>query len=481
MRRSLILFFIIFLVTPLHVYSDRVLVLPVDGEINPYLLSFLQRNLNQADDYDKVILEINTYGGLVDTALKISTLLGSLVNQETIAYIPASSGSTGVSWSAGSLIAFSCGAIYMGPGTSMGAAAPVYQTQEGMEMAPEKTVSAVRGQMAALAEKNGYPKNIAIAMVDKDLEVRQIFREGRQEFPDKDQLTLLANQGIPYEEGKLISPAGKLLTLTAAEAQSYGISRGTVSGYQEIWEYEGITEVVLERKEETSADQLINFITSAAVSSVLLMIALAALYIEVTSPGFGIPGTVALICFALLFGSSALLGTMGSLELLLFLLGVVLLLVEVFLIPGFGVTGISGLLLIGISLVLSRQEFIFPEFQWQWEEFRENLLTVFIGLAGSLGIMGVLLLFFPKLASYSRLVLQSTQEPAQGFISHNEAPFKDLPGSSGTALTPLRPVGSALIHNRKYTVTTEGEFLPKDSPIVVLRIENAQIWVKKGD
>ena len=161
-----------------------VYVIPVNEDIDQFLVVFLKRSIVKAKEAKApiIIFQLNTFGGRVDSALEITSLIGSVSWAETIAYIPSSSGGTGVSWSAGALISFSCDSIYMDAGTSIGAAAPVYQSPEGMVMAEEKVVSAIRGQMAALAEKNGYSQSIALAMVDDDIELSQDYVRKQVEF-----------------------------------------------------------------------------------------------------------------------------------------------------------------------------------------------------------------------------------------------------------------------------------------------------------
>ena len=470
-----------------------VYIIPVNEEISPFLSVYLKRSLLKAESEEAsfVILELNTFGGRVDSALEITALIGSVNWARTIAYIPTGGGGTGVSWSAGALISFSCDAIYMDAGTSIGAAAPVYQSAEGMVMAEEKVVSAVRGQMAALAEKNGYPVAAALAMVDPDVELYEyITDEGLRLFSAEELKALGAvdEEGVP--EGRLVSPAGKLLTLTAGEMERYGVSSATVSGRDsllEIMEISDMNPVVLEK---SRADWIVAFLSSAAVASVLMMVGLVALYLEVTSPGFGIPGTIALISFGLVFASSVLIGNMGSLELLLFLTGAILLLIEIFIIPGFGITGISGIVLILISLVLARQNFIIPEFDWQWSLFRRNLLFVSLSLAGALSLIGVLMVALPHSRLFGRLVLKGKSPAAELSSSKAQEPPDteegaasegDIsPGMRSTALTDLRPVGKAMFDGIEYIVRTEGDYIEKNETIVVLWKEGMNIVVRRG-
>jgi membrane-bound serine protease (ClpP class) len=438
--------------------SAEAAIIPVEGEIDKFRLVFIRRSIERArsDGADPLIFSINTFGGRVDSALQIATLIGSLDDIKTVAYIPAGPEQLGVSWSAGALISFACNAIYMAPGTSIGAAAPVYQTSEGVQEAGEKTVSAVRAQLAALAEKNGYPREAAVAMVDEDIRLVEVHEEGRPRLK-------ISNNGEDEAE-KLVSPKGKLLTLTAGEMERYGISSGSPPTLEALAGELGVESYYV--IDPTGADRIVGLITSAAVTSILLTIGLIALYLEITSPGFGVPGTVAIIAFSVMFISGGMLGTLGSLELLLFMCGVALLAVEIFLIPGFGITGASGLLFMGAGLILSRQSFILPEGTWQWDLFRQNLLLIFGTFAVSFLLLAVLMMFFPRIRLFSRLILSA---PAGLSASSAETSASNpVPGSRGIARTALRPVGRAEIEGEEYPVQTEGEWIAACSAVVVI-------------
>jgi len=461
--------------------ESPVFVVPINGEIDPFLVVFLKRSILKARDEKAslIIFELNTFGGRVDSALEITSLIGSVTWAETIAYIPSASGGTGVSWSAGALISFSCSRIYMNPGTSIGAAAPVYQTAEGMVMAEEKVVSAVRGQMAALAEKNGYNPSIALAMVDPDVILFEIETpEGLRLLTPEEIAERERTSGIKPVQGKQVSAQGKLLTLTAGEMERYGVSSATVTDREDLLKRLSLSEHSVISLEKSNSDWIVAFLSSAAVAGFLIMIGIVALYVEVTTPGFGIPGTIALICFVLVFASSMLIGNMGSLELLLFLAGVILLLVEIFIIPGFGITGISGIVLILISLVLTRQDFVVPEFTWQWDLFRRNLLYVSLSLIGALVLIGVLMITLPHSRLFSRLVLQPPQgNPDLMQIKGDE---EISIGTGGEALTDLRPVGKADFNGTVVVVQADGEYIEKGSGIILIRKEGLRLVVKRG-
>ncbi|MFO7729507.1 MAG: NfeD family protein [Spirochaetia bacterium] len=499
MRSTFLLLLTLLCINPL-VWSQQksydAALIPIEGEIDPFQVVFLRRSIEKAREagVSHIIFSINTFGGRVDSALQIATLIGSLSELHTVAYIPAEPETVGVSWSAGALISFASNSIYMAPGTSVGAAAPVQQTSEGMQPAGEKTVSAVRTQLAALAEKNGYPPEVALAMVDQDIELEVISEEEGYRF--------IMNQTGDTAEGEeedavTLSSSGKLLTLTAGEMERYGISSGsveTLDALQERLELNTIMSI-----EPSSADQVVHLLTSAAVTSMLLTIGLLALYLEISSPGFGIPGTVALTAFALIFVSSGLLGTLSSIELLLFLAGVILLIVEVFLIPGFGVAGISGLFFMTIGLVLSRQEFILPDNQWQMEIFTRNLLLVFGTLAASFLLLGILMMFFPRIRLFQRLILNSPGSPANletassettsvpktgsgtAYAQTSQSPqYSDLHiGDTGTVLTTLRPAGKIAVGDETYSVVTDGRWIEADTKVSVVAIRGNRIVVEE--
>ena len=155
-RPVMILLLLLFIIP---VLPGQTYIIPLQGDIEPFRLVYLRRSIEKASDASRIIFDINTFGGRVDTALQIATLIGSLKDIETIAFISAGAENLGVSWSAGALISFSARKIYMAQGTSMGAAAPVYQSSEGMEMAPEKTVSAVRGANGSSGRKKRLPRS----------------------------------------------------------------------------------------------------------------------------------------------------------------------------------------------------------------------------------------------------------------------------------------------------------------------------------
>lgn len=464
--------FILFILTFLSYVipaQEKLYIIPIKGTIEPALTIFIRNGIKEAQKENaQILFEIDTFGGRVDSALQITTLIGSIKDKETIAYIPSDPEGLGVSWSAGALISFACNKIYMAEGTSIGAAAPVYLSPEGTQSAEEKTVSAVRVQMQSLAEKNEYPPDVALAMVDKDVELYQVFIN--------DKPHLLPIEKIDVNADKTIFLAkGKLLTLTSKQMEYYNISEKTVDGLTTILQELNIKPENVVRIEQNIPDQLIAFITSSTVLALLMTLGLVALYLELTSPGFGILGSIGIIAFSVVFLGGELMGTLSSLELLLFLLGIALLVIEIFIVPGFGITGLTGLICIGLALVLSMQDFLIPKWDWQWTLFNRNILVVFIGFIASLGIITGLILLFPKLSLFNRLILNHSS-PA--IPKNNENQINS--DYYGITLTKLRPVGKIKTDSEVLEVISEGQFIEKGVSVKIIFNSGNRIVVKEA-
>ncbi len=464
-----------------------VYVVPIHGEINPSLMVFISRSVTRATDAgaSHIIFDIDTFGGRVDSALQITTIIGGQTEVQTVAFVPVRAEGTAVSWSAGAMIALSADAIYMAPGTSMGAAAPVITGPEGPQPADEKTVSAVRTQMAALAEKNQHPIAIARAMVDQNIEVLEISVNGETRVIESDELEAVRSRatadGLTVEVVRTVSAAGSLLALTAGEMLRYGVSSGTVSTIDALIEEMNLVDREIVRLEPTSADQLVALLTGAGLTSLLILIGLIAIFAEITSPGFGVPGTVGILCFTVIFITNGLLGRVGSIELLLFLLGAVLLLLEVFVIPGFGIAGISGIGLMAVSLVLSLQEFVIPTFEWEWELFHRNVLVVIGNILGALIAFGVIAHFVPKFGVFSRLVLADAQDSTAGYTVQESALEQQFVGKQGVAVTTLRPSGKAEFDDETIVVESDGEYIDAGTPVEISSVSGNRIVVRRID
>jgi membrane-bound serine protease (ClpP class) len=467
--------------------ADTAWIIPIQGDIDPSMVTFVRREARKAIDAGAkyIIFEIDTFGGRVDSALQITSFIMSIKKSKTVAWVRNSETSMGVSWSAGALIALSCSEIYMANGTSMGAAAPVTIGAGGQtEGTGEKTVAALRSQIAALAEKNGYPTGIALAMVDYDIELWEVKAEGVTKVMTLTELERAESAAEPeIERIGVISPAGKLLSLTAGEAYHYGLTKGLADEREDLLTLLDAG-LVIEESVPSAADSVISFLVSAPVQGILILIGLVMIFMEMQSPGFGIPGTAAIISFLLVFGSSFLLGRVGSLELILFILGMGLLVVEIFVLPGFGVMGVLGILFIAVSLVLSMQDFVIPSFDWEWSLLGRNALVVFLGLIAAVVGIVVIALLGPKTRLFDGITLKTqidkTASEGSGWKNDGgvEWNFADLAGKTGKAVTVLHPIGKAEFDGDFFQVEADASFVEAGGQIKVVRIQGNTIFVR---
>jgi membrane-bound serine protease (ClpP class) len=474
-------------------------IIPIQGDIDPAMTAFVRREARKAlaEGADYIIFEIDTFGGRVDSALQITSFIMSIKNARTVAWVHNSAESMGVSWSAGALIAFSCADIYMANGTSMGAAAPVTIGADGSsEATGEKTVAAVRSQMAALAERNGHPVGIALAMVDFDVELWEVSADGRIQALTLTELERLEKAGTAVERLAVISAPGKLLSLTAGEASRFGLAH-IADDKEDLLSAVGAGTEIGESVPGI-ADGIIAFLTSGAVQVILIVIGLVMVFLEIQSPGFGIFGTSAVIAFLLVFGSSALLGRVGSLELVLFLFGIGLLAVEIFVLPGFGIAGISGLVLIGFSLIFSMQDFVIPRFEWEWSLLGRNVVVVILGIIAAITGIAVIILMGPKIRIFDGLTLKTMitgtaggpdpDAPLPKAVSREareeaESPgepddYSALAGRQGIAVSTLRPAGKARFGEQFFAVESDGSFIEQGAAVKVVRVCGNRVIVR---
>jgi membrane-bound serine protease (ClpP class) len=420
--------------------EGRVLVIPIDGEIQLGVAPFVERSTIEGNErnFDLIIYEINTLGGRLDASLIIRD---AIINSEipTIAFINKRA------ISAGTLIALAANKIYMHPQSTMGAAEPV-SFGIGMQAGEvsEKTISYWRTELRSTAEKNDRPGDVAEAFADKSIAIDDVVEEG------------------------------KLLTLTTKQALELGMADAEAETLQDILEAEEMKGARITVAGMNSAERVSGFLTQAIVSSILITIALLGIFFEIRTPGFGVPGTVALIAFALFFGSHYLVNLAGWGEIILFVFGVVMLLIEIFVIPGFGIVGTIGIIAIVASLYLSLVGRFMPT-----TDFVSGAKVLAIAFISSFVIILVALRFLPKFTPFQRLVLDTTEAEDEGYRS-SPAEYESLLGKEGVALTLLRPAGTAIIDGEKVSVVTEGDFIEKDSRIRVSKVEGYRVVVEKA-
>lgn len=385
-----------------------------------------------------MLIEMNTFGGMVNFADSIrSTILDSPI--KTIVYINHNAAS------AGALISLASEKIYMAKGSSIGAASVVDGQGEVM---PEKYQSYMRALMRATAEATGRDPKVAEAFVDEDVDLPTLKEDG------------------------------KLLSLTSKEATDIGLSDGEVSSLDEILTLENLTGSSMIVHQITWVDQVIGFLTNPAVQGFLIVLIMGGIYFEMTSPGIGLPFIVALVSGILYFAPLYIEGFAANWEILLFIIGVILLLLEIFVIPGFGVAGIAGIVLLVCSFAFSmvpNESFDFsmmpPNFL-----FRSFLLVI-------LSIIGAIILsvLFGKSIlnsrAFKRLVLADEQASSQGYVASTFD--NEVIGKEGIARTDLRPSGKVEIDGKWFDAVALGGYIEKGTAVQVERHENYNLFVRK--
>jgi len=409
-------------------------------------------------DADAVILHLNTYGGEVSAADSIRT---KLLNAPMPVYVFIDDNAA----SAGALIAIACDSIYMKPGGKIGAATVVNQTGEQV---PDKYQSYMRATMRATAEAHGKDTlingsdtlitwvrdpAIAEAMVDP-----RLFVEG-------------------------VSDSGQVLTFTASEAILHGYCDGTVASIDELISNLGIEEYELSSYEPTGLDKMIGLLINPMVSGILIMIIIGGIYFELQSPGIGFALGASIVAALLYFAPLYLEGMAENWELILFIVGIILIMVEVFAIPGFGVAGIAGIIAMITGLTLGLVDnvvFEDPEFTGEGlgillKSLSLVLVATLAGLIFSLWATRKLL----TTTAFENLSLKSEQRTDEGFIGV-ETKQKDLVGEEGVAHTVLRPSGRVMIQEKLYDAMSEYGFIEKGEAIRVIRYETGQVYVVKA-
>jgi membrane-bound serine protease (ClpP class) len=417
--------------------------IPITGTIDLGLAALVERALEEHPSAGLFLLDINTLGGRVDAAIQIrDALLQSPI--ATVAFVHPRA------ISAGALISLACDAIVISRGGTIGAATPIQLNEGTAEPVAEKMVSYFRTEMRTTAEANGRRGDVAEAMVDASVEI-----------PGYD-------------------PADKLLTLDTDGALELGIAdvaADTLEGALAALKLQGAS---VRSADENWAEKLVRFLTDPVVSGLLMSLGSLGILIELYTPGLGLPGALGALSLVLFFAGHLIVHLVGLEELLLLTAGVGLIALEVFVIPGFGITGIAGILLVFAALVLSTiglpLKVVIGTGAWV-----EPVTRVGIALMVTLVGMIVAMRYLPRSKAMSGLVLSSTlasnvhASGPSSFVSADETRFV---GQHGVAESDLRPVGVARFGETRVDVVSEGDYVRAGTRVRVIAVEGARIVVR---
>ncbi len=439
--------------------TKKVLKLDIKREIGPAIWRQTKQAFKKANEkqVDYILIHMNTYGGLVDAADSIRT---KILNSEIPVFVFIDNNAA----SAGALIAISCDSIYMRPGANIGAATVVNQSGEAV---PDKYQSYMRSTMRATAEAHGKDTIIN----GKDTTYRWI-RDPK-----------IAEAMVdPRKRVEGVSDSGEVLTLTASEAMKHHYCEGTADNIEEVMELCGIQDYTIIEYKPTQLERFMGLLVSPYLQGILIMIIIGGIYFELQTPGIGFPIAASFIAAIIYFAPLYLEGIAQNWEILIFVIGIILILIEIFAIPGFGVAGILGIIMtvLGLTLSMSVGDIVILKdgFKLNLEPFAKSLFVVMISIFLSITISLLLSQRIVKTNMFSRIALNKVQNTDEGYIGVSTMQ-SSLIGANGVAFTVLRPSGKVLINDELFDAKALTGYIDEGEQIKVVRYDMAQLYVKK--
>lgn len=419
--------------------QQKILVMEIKDIIDPRMHRYVDLGLKQAEESksDVVIIEMDTYGGILTDAKEI---VDKIMHFKKPVWVFINSDAA----SAGALISIACDSIYMAPGASIGAATVV--DGEGQK-APDKYQSYMRSIMRATAEENRRDPRIAEGMVDEEIEI------------------------------KGIKEKGQIITFSTSEALQHGFCEARVKSIDEILERNGVANFTIEKFELGLTEKIISIVLNPFISSILILIIIAGIYFEMQTPGLGFAGLAALVALIFYLVPYYLNGLAANWEIIAFFVGLALIAVEIFVLPGFGVAGVSGIVLTvgSLFLIMINND----AFDFEFVPMNDLLYALAAALGGTLGGMVLLLVGGSKLPDtrfFKHVALTDTQNRSEGYVSFVMS--ESLLGRKGTAETVLRPSGKVMIDGKMYDAYTRGDYIQKGQIVEVISEEGPSLKVK---
>jgi membrane-bound serine protease (ClpP class) len=419
--------------------GSKAVVVAIDRTVELGLAAFVRRAIETNEDAAVIILEVNTLGGRVDAAIQIRDAILE-AKPRTVAFIHPRA------ISAGALISLACDNVLMSEGATIGAATPVQAGGGQAEAVGEKMVSYMRAEMRATAEANGRRGDIAEAMVDREVVIDGIVEQG------------------------------KLLTLDTDQAIKLGMADGQFGDLDAVLEALTLKSPVLVDTELNWGEEIARWLTEPTVSGLLLSIGMLGLMIAFYTRSVGAFTVAGFISLALFFGGHAVVHLVGWEEALLFLVGVILVVIEIFFIPGFGVPGVLGLICVISALVLSLVGMPI-DVSFETGILADAMTRVLLSLLGAFVLALIAMRMLSRTEFGRALVLQTAEA---GWLS--APPASDLVGQTGEALTDLRPAGKVIIEGTRYEASSEREFIAAGTRVRVIGKEGPALVVRpEGD
>lgn len=440
----------------------KVYTFPINGDIMPAQQRLVSKCLTEAREQnaDLVVIRMNTYGGLVNVADSIRTMI---LNYPTPIWVYIDNQAA----SAGALIALAADRIYMHPGGSIGAASVVDQNGQPM---PDKFQSFMRATMRATAESHGQ----VIERIENGDTIRRWWRDPQ---------TAEAMVGRTVADSTTVN----VLTFTASEAVKNHFSEGTASSLEETLAQGGVETYTLTEYRPTTLDRLLAWLMNPVVQGIFVMMIVGGIYFELQSPGIGFALVVAILGAVLYFAPLYLEGVAQNWELILFIIGLVLLAVEIFVLPGFGIAGVAGIVavILGLSFAAIDNDLLrhLPTGEITVGWILQPILVVIIATTAAL-IGGLLLSkhFLTDTTPLQRkVVLTAEMAPEQGYVSHPQV-ASELIGKTAEVAAVLRPSGRVIIDGIYYdAIAEEGQFIPRGKQVIITRFEGGVVYCTQQD
>jgi membrane-bound serine protease (ClpP class) len=419
--------------------GSDVVVIAIDRTVELGLAAFVRRVIETNDDATAIVLEVNTLGGRVDAAIQIRDAVLE-AKPRTVAFIHPRA------ISAGALIALAADNVLMSEGATIGAATPIQAGGGQAQAVGEKMVSYMRAEMRATAEANGRRGDIAEAMVDAEVVIDGIVEDG------------------------------KLLTLDTDQAIKLGMADGRADDLDAVFEALTLDSPNLVTSELNWGEEIARWLTEPTISGILLSVGMLGLMVAFYTRSVGAFTIAGFISLALFFGGHAVVHLVGWEEALLFLVGVILVIVEIFFIPGFGVPGILGLICVITALVLSLVAMPI-DVSFETGLLAEAMTRVLLSLLGAFVLALIVMRMLSRTEFGRALVLQAAEV---GWLS--SPPASDLVGQTGEALTDLRPTGRVVVDGTRYEANSRREFIAKGARVKVIGKEGHELIVRpEGD
>lgn len=440
----------------------KVYTFPINGDIMPAQQRLVSKCLTEAreQETDLVVIRMNTYGGLVNVADSIRTMI---LNYPTPIWVYIDNQAA----SAGALIALAADRIYMHPGGSIGAASVVDQNGQPM---PDKFQSFMRATMRATAESHGQ----VIERIENGDTIRRWWRDPQ---------TAEAMVGRTVADSTTVN----VLTFTSSEAVKNHFSEGTASSLEKALAQGGVETYTLTEYRPTTLDRLLAWLMNPVVQGIFVMMIVGGIYFELQSPGIGFALVVAILGAVLYFAPLYLEGVAQNWELILFIIGLGLLAVEIFVLPGFGIAGVAGIVavILGLSFAAIDNDLLrhLPTGEITVGWILQPILVVII--AATAALIGGLLLSKRFLTGTTplqrKVVLTAEMAPEQGYVSHPQV-ASELIGKTAEVAAVLRPSGRVIIDGIYYdAIAEEGQFIPRGKQVIITRFEGGVVYCAQQD